>query len=252
VASPGAARGADWWIRFGGGASLFTMGDFNDGVEQMNALVADAYRLAILDRNPGIGEGELAAAVAAATEGKQLETLDSGLTVAFAVARRLASALSVGLEYERIFDANDRVADPETYMYYTAPASLYKAFLEADLLRSGRATLGVAGGVGYARASGYLVMPANVDRTRMKEAYLSGGGLLFEGAAVVSYTLAEDVAVTAQVGYRMTDLSESDQNWFGENHRVTPDPRAIPLQSIPLKLDYGGVLLKLGLTVALR
>ena len=249
--SPETVIGGGYWARFGGGVSFFSMSDFNDGVAQMNALVVDSYRLGILDERPDISDDDLSALLSDTTSGKQLDSLDNGLTFSIALARRFGSALSIGLEWERIFAASDRVMEPEAYMNYTAPASLYKIFVELDLKTSDRWSFGLAGAGGYAQADGYLVMPPGADRVSMKEAYLSGGGPLFEGAAVVGYHLDEEVALNLLLGYRMTDLDESDQNWFGESPSADPDPRAMPLESIPLKLDYSGFFLKLGVTLRL-
>lgn len=245
-----ASPAGDYWLRLGGSLNLLAMDDFNDGVAQMNALVEDAYRQEILADQPGLSDDALQRAVDAAASGNLLDELDTGIGLSVALARRLGAGLSVGFEFERMIGVSDIVHSPAVAMDYSAPVSMSKIFVSSHLRERGRVSLGVGGAVGYAKADGWLTMPANNPRTAMRDAYLTGGGLLLEGQVLAHLRLEEGFAICATVGYRRAELGESDQHWFAESG--SPAPGSIELDdSIPLQLDFSGPFVKTGIQIDL-
>lgn len=251
LSAPIAAAG-DYWIRFGASLNFPGMSDFNDGIAQMNALARDGMLEDLAQKHPNWTDAQLQDELDGLSGDNLLDELDQGFGVSIALARRLGLGTCVGLEYERMMGLTDVVYNPAIAMDYSAPMSMAKVFLNTHVKEMGRLSLGVGGAVGWAKADGWLTMPANNPRTAMRDAYLTGGGLLLEGQLLSHYRLEEGVSVCLTVGYRRAELKESDQHWFRERPGTAPVGDDVELDdSIPLKLDFSGLFIKAGCQVAL-
>ena len=243
---PSSLLAGGYWIRCSGSMNLLGMSDFNDGVAQMNDLVEDAYRLDLLEEFPDISDAELASQVSAATSNKLLDELDNGLGFSIGIARKVGSNLCAGLEFERMIGASDAVESPAVAMNYNAPLSMMKIFMNTHVKEYRSMSLALGGAVGYAMATGQLQMPANNLRPTMRDAYLTGGGVLFEGHLLTHYKLEEGLSLCGTIGYRLAKLDESDQNWFAEDPAAAVPGQIEIDDTIPLQLDFSGLFIKVG------
>lgn len=249
---PALATAGDYWVRFGASMNFPDMSDFNDGIAQMNAIARDGMLEELQNRYPDLGPAEIQARLDAMADDNLLDELDQGFGISIAVARRMGLGTCVGLELERMMGVTDVVYNPTIAMDYTAPLTMSKFFLNTHVKEMGRVSLGVGGAVGWAKADGWLTMPLNNPRTAMKDAYLTGGGLLLEGQLLLHYRVEEEVSFCVTAGYRRAKLEESDQHWFRERPGLEPVGSDVELDdTIPLQLDFSGPYVKAGLQVAL-
>jgi hypothetical protein len=247
---PVTADGAERFVRFGGGYGWFSMSDFNAGIEQSNEILRNSYRRDLEAQYPDWEQSGIENEVDAAARGNTLDELTGGASFFFTFGQEFGKNLSLGLEIERIVGANQIIHNPEVLSSYEAPATFYKLVAEFRTSKEKSLTFGFGGAVGWAQADGYLKMPIREPRTNMQEAYLSGNGLLVEGTVTPYYRLSEGTDLFLNVGYRLAQLSESDQTWFTESDGGTEPGSVIPIDtSIPLRLDYSGLFLRLGLRV---
>lgn len=248
---PAAVLGSDQhFIRFGGGVAMLNMSDFNSGVDQMNEIVMNSYRRALWEEYPDWEAAGIENEVQAASRGNTLDQLDMGIGFFFTFGHKFGDALSVAVEIERIIGATDIVQNPSVAMSYEAPATFYKLVAEFEFMNEKKFSLGLGGGVGWAQATGFLKMPVCEPQPGLDNAYLSGNGLLIEVNGTGYYELSEGLDLFGMLGYRLAELSESDQTWFRESDGGSPPGNVIPIDtSIPLQLDYSGFFARLGLRV---
>jgi len=245
---PATVHGSEHFFRFGGGVAFMNMTDFNNGVEQMNEILRNSYRRDLWAMYPDWDEAGIENEVNAAARGNTLDQLDMGIGFFFTFGHKFGDNLALAVEIERIIGANDIVHNPTVAMSYDAPATFYKLIAELELLESNRFSFGLGAGVGWAQATGFLKMPVREPRPGLEDAYLSGNGLLVEGVGTAYYELSEGLDVFGMLGYRLAELSESDQTWFRESDGGSPPGSVIPIDtSIPLQLDYSGFFVRLGL-----
>lgn len=250
LAPPALAEDGPWFLRFGGGAALVDMSDFNAGIEQMNEIMRNSYRRELRPQLPGWTDAALENEVDAAVRGHTLDEFGNGLSFFLAIGREFGDNVSFGVEIERIIGANEIVHNPNVAMSYDAPATFFKLVGEARLRSEERLSFGVGGAAGWAQATGFLEMPVRDPAPGLENAFLSGNGLLVEGLLAPYYELSEGVDLYGAVGYRLAKLSESDQTWFRETDGGTPPEDVIDVDtSIPLRLDYSGLFARLGLRV---
>ncbi|MCP4571705.1 MAG: hypothetical protein GY838_05080 [bacterium] len=245
---PALADDSGHFFRFGGGVAFMNMSEFNDGIVQSNEILRNSYRRDLWDMYPGWQESGIENEVDSATRGSLLDELNRGLGFFITFGHEFGDNLALGVEIERVVGANDIVHNPAVSSSYEAPATFYKLMAEFRPAKDKQLSFGFGGAVGWAKADGYLKMPAREPRTHLEEAFLSGGGLLIEGVVAPYYRMSEGFDVFANVGYRLAKLDESDQTWFQESDGgAAPGNVVLIDDSIPLRLDYSGLFVRIGM-----
>jgi hypothetical protein len=207
-----AAEGVRPWLFGSFGVSQYAMGDVNDDVGQINAALAGS--------------------------GLSMDEITKGLQYGLAIGFDLSPAISLGLGYDRLTGQSD-VSDASGSIEYDLPANLLRGFGRYSFQSSGKAKGFLEASLGRISSDGTAT--ATIVGVGTQTLNFEGSGVAFEGAGGFSYWTSPQIALTALAGYRVASVQD-----------VKADGDAIYNQSGDnYSIDYSGVYLRLGLTVAL-
>ena len=144
----------------------------------------------------------------------------------------LGKSLSLGIGYDRLF-ASSGVADATTYFRYRVPAHELRGMVEYAFPRRGPMGARVGVAAGQMRVTGHIVGD-NVVEVR-------GTAPLFEAYLGGDWWGQPRCGLTATAGYRYARV---DEVTIGGKVAVKPD-------GANYRLDYSGILLRLGLKIPL-
>ena len=200
------------WLSGSFGVSMYAMGDVNDDVGQINAALAGS--------------------------GLKMDELTKGLHYGLAIGFDVSPAFALGLGYDRLTGKTD-VSDPSGSIEYDLPANLLRGFGRYSFQSSGKAKGFLEASLGRVSSDGTVTV--TVTGVTSDAANLEGSGVAFEGGGGFSYWTSPQIALMAMAGYRVANVQDvkadgdAIYNTSGDNYSI----------------DYSGVYLRLGLTVAL-
>ena len=200
------------WLSGWFGGSIYAMGDINYNIGVINDALAGS--------------------------GLEMEEINRGLQYGGALGLDLGTSFSVGVGYDRLTGQSD-VGNQFFSIEYDIPAYLLRGFGRYSFESTGKtkgfleASLGRVTCDGNATTTVSVVGPAT--------ATLDGSGLAAEGAGGFSYWTNPRVAVVGVLGYRFANVEDVEANGAPSS-----DPNGDPYS-----IDYSGVFVRLGLTLAL-
>ena len=208
-----AADGVRPWLSGSIGGSMYAMKDVNDEVELINSSYAGS--------------------------GVEMDEVTKGLNYGLVLGLDVNSAFSVGIGYDRL-TARTEVDGASESIEYDLPSNLLRAFGRFSFKSTGKsrgfleASLGRVSADATASSTATGLPPDNDN--------LEGSGLAAEGAGGFSYWTSPKIALVGSLGYRSAKAEDIEAD-------------GVPLQSPQgngnFSIDYSGVFVRLGLTLAL-
>lgn len=206
-----AAEGVRPWLFGSFGVSQYAMGDVNDDVGQINAALAGS--------------------------GLSMDEITKGLQYGLAIGFDLSPAISLGLGYDRLTGQSD-VSDASGSIEYDLPANLLRGFGRYSFQSTGKAKGFLEASLGRVTSDGAVT--GTVVGVGTQTFKYEGSGVAFEGAGGVSYWTSPTIAMFALAGYRSASVEDVELD--GQPAYNTSGGR--------YSIDYSGVFMRLGLTVA--
>lgn len=200
------------WISGSIGGSTYTMGDVNDDIGAINVELAGT--------------------------GLVMDDVKEGFNFGLAFGLDVGSGFAVGVGYDRL-TGNTEVGDLSASLEYDLPANLVRGF--------GRYTFESAGNVkGFLEASlGSVISAGSISLTvtgvGSSSGDLEGSGLALEGGGGVSIQATPMIAFTGMAGYRHASVDQVELDGI----------RIYDTSGGEYTIDYSGLFLRLGMTVAL-
>jgi hypothetical protein len=202
------------WLSGSIGGSTYTMKDVNDEVALINESLAGS--------------------------GLEMDEVTKGLNYGLAFGLDVGTGgFSVGIGYDRLTGSTE-VSDPTGSIEYDLPSNVFRGFGRYSFQSTGKtkgfleASLGrvISDGTGTVSATG--IGSGSVD--------FEGSGLAAEGAGGFSYWTSPKLALVGTLGYRFAKV---------EDVEADGEPLYSPEGNGRYSIDYTGVFIRLGLTVAL-
>jgi hypothetical protein len=200
------------WLAGSIGGSTFAMGDVNDLV--------------------GVVNDELAAT------GLSMDDITHGYNFGLGIGVDVAHNFSVGLGYDRV-DGMSEVALPNGKVELKVPANLYRAFGRYTLPLSDKASGFLEASLG--RVTSDATMAFSGGGLSPELTGLKGSGMAFEGGGGVDFTFESRFGLFAMASYRSANADDIEA--YGE--------KMYDAGGGSFSLDWSGVVVRLGLSVAL-
>jgi hypothetical protein len=200
------------WIGTSGSWSTYAMADVNRDIRHIDTDVDEGGKVTHVGIHGGPGFGASA-----------------GLD--------FPGRLTVGVAYDRLF-ASSKVSYSDGSLDYRLPANAFRGFMECRLLPQGRfgTRLGIAGGTVMEADPAAIDADGTSPSLRVK-----GSGALVEAYGSFEWWATSRFAAAASLSYRYAKVGE-----VKANDRILFDP-----DHTRYGVDYGGLVARLGLKVAL-
>lgn len=211
LASPAIARPGPW-IGASGSWGTYTMSDVNDEVTAINALLAGT--------------------------GLSMDEINNGFGFGGAAGIGIADRISLGFGYERLSASTD-VGDASGSLEYDFPANAFRLLGQYDFPTTSTFVGHVGFGVGFVTEAGSVTVSASGVGSQSGD--VSGSGGLFEGLIGGELWAAPQFAITMDGGFRYAKVSEVK----------VEDVVVRNADGSKYTIDYTGVLVRLGVKVAL-
>lgn len=201
------------WLSGSIGGSTYAMGDVNDEV----ALINEAL----------LGTG------------LEMDEVTKGLNYGLAFGLDLNPTFSIGLGYDRLTGQTE-VSDPTGSIEYDLPSNVLRVFGRYSFQSTGKTKGFLEGSLGRVMSDGTGTV--TVTGIGSETVDFEGSGLAAEGAGGFAYWTSPKIALTGTLGYRLAKV---------EDVEADGEPLYSPQGDGRYSIDYSGVFLRLGLTIAL-
>ena len=211
--APAAATAATRpWVSGWFGGSTYAMDDVNDDIGDINTVLQGS--------------------------GLEMEEVNRGLTYGLAVGLDLGPCFSVGLGYDRLTGQSD-VGNQFFSIEYDLPAYVLRGFGRYSFQSTGKAKGFLEASLGQVKCEGNAMTTVSVVGPPTSS--IEGSDLAFEGAGGFSYWTQPQIAVVGVIGYRYANVGDVEAN----------GSRVYNEDGDPYSIDYSGIFVRLGLTLAL-
>jgi hypothetical protein len=201
------------WLSGSIGGSAYAMGDVNDEIALINASLAGS--------------------------GLEMEEIERGLNYGLAFGLDVGTGWSVGLGYDRLTGKSD-VGDASGSIEYDLPANLLRGFGRYSFESTGKTKGFLEASLGQVMADGTATL--SVTGVGTESVSLEGSGMAFEGTGGFSYWTSPRIALVGSLGYRVAKA---------EDIEADGEPLYSPQGNERYSIDYSGIFVRFGLTVAL-
>lgn len=207
-----ATAGVRPWLSGWFGGSTYAMGDVNDDIGDINTALQGT--------------------------GLEMEEINRGLTYGLALGLDLNPCVSVGLGYDKLTGQSD-VGNQYFSVEYDLPAYVLRGFGRYSFQSTGKAKGFLEASLGRVVSQGNAMTTVSVVGPPTSS--IEGSDFAFEGAGGASYWTSPQIAVVGMLGYRYANIGDVEAN----------GSRIYNEDGDPYSLDYSGIFVRLGLTLAL-
>lgn len=200
------------WLSGAIGGSSYAMGDVNDEVGAINTALAGT--------------------------GLTMDEVSTGLNLGLAFGIDVGSGFAVGLGYDRLSAKTD-VGDYSGSIEYDLPANMLRGFGRYSFESAGKAKGFLEASLGRVTSAGSITISATGYGSQSGD--IDGSGIAFEGAGGLSVWATPQFAFTGMAGYRSAEVGEV----------AVDGNRIYDASGGDYTIDYSGLFLRLGFTVAL-
>jgi hypothetical protein len=201
------------WLAGDIGASTYSMEDVNETVGQINAFLAGS--------------------------GLSMDEVNNGLNYGLAFGLDFSNGFSAGVGYDML-TGNSKVSDASGSIEYDLPSNLLRGFGRYAFQSTGKAKGFLEASLGRVSSSASATLSVVGDPPEKDD--FEGSAVAFEGGGGMSYWFSPQFAFTGSAGYRRAKI---------EDITVDGDP-AYNASGDNYSIDYSGVFMRLGVTVALQ
>ena len=200
------------WLAAGIGGSTYAMGDVNDDIGSINALLAGS--------------------------GLKMDEITKGLNFGASGGVDLGNGFGVGIGYDRL-TANTKISDFSGSIEYDMPANLYRALGRYSFANTGKTRGFLETAIGLVTPAGEVRLIAIGIGSEIGK--IEGSGVAFEAGGGGEIWAGPQIALVGGVGYRHAKVS--DVKIAGSSvYTASGDAYTI---------DYSGLFVRAGLMFAL-
>ena len=201
------------WLSGSIGGSMYAMTDVNDQISLINGNLAGS--------------------------GYQMDEVTKGLGYGAAIGFDVGPAFSIGVGYDRLTGSSGFDNGTES-IEYDLPSNLFRGFGRYSFQSTGKAKGFLEASLGRMSSDG--TVSGSAPGSPSLSLNLEGSGIAAEGTGGITYWTSPKIALTGSLGYRYAKA---------EDITADGDPLQSPNGNGDFSIDYSGVFVRLGLTLAM-